>query len=104
MHGMASITSVTCALLLKNQRNNFVVFPAYRRPLVLFSRHLETIYPALMRRVDNVAFERERISTLDHDFLDLDWLQNGNKQLVIISHGLEGNSRRAYITGMARAL
>jgi predicted alpha/beta-fold hydrolase len=57
-----------------------------------------------MRRVDNVAFDRERISTLDNDFLDLDWLRKGNNQLVIISHGLEGNTRRAYITGMARAL
>jgi predicted alpha/beta-fold hydrolase len=57
-----------------------------------------------MRRVENVAFDRERISTLDNDFLDLDWLRKDNQRLVIISHGLEGNSRRAYITGMARAL
>lgn len=71
---------------------------------MLFSRHLETIYPALLRRVEDVAFERERIVTDDQDFLDLDWLKKGNDQLVIISHGLEGNSRRAYITGMARAM
>ncbi|MEJ1239774.1 alpha/beta fold hydrolase [Chryseolinea sp. T2] len=80
------------------------MFPSYRRPLFLFSRHLETIFPALLRRVDDVTFDRERIATNDEDFLDLDWLRNGNQRLVIISHGLEGNSRRAYITGMARAV
>jgi len=57
-----------------------------------------------MRRVENVPYERERIRTTDNDFLDLDWLRNGHKQLVIISHGLEGSSRRAYIMGMSRAL
>lgn len=77
---------------------------AYRRPLALFSAHLETIYPALLRRVNNISFERERISTEDDDFLDLDWLRRGHPHLVIISHGLEGSSRRAYIAGMARAL
>lgn len=57
-----------------------------------------------MRRVANVPFERERIRTTDNDFLDLDWLRKDNQRLVIISHGLEGSSRRAYIMGMARAL
>ena len=70
----------------------------------MFSNHLETIYPAILRRVDNVHFNRERIPTADNDFLDLDWLRNNNSQLAIISHGLEGNSRRAYITGMAKTL
>lgn len=101
---MVSTTSDTCALSLQNPLSKSAVFPAYRRPIAFFSAHLETIYPALMRRVVSVRFERERISTSDNDFLDLDWLRRGHKQLVIISHGLEGNSRRAYITGMARAL
>jgi hypothetical protein len=46
-------------------------------------------------------FIRERIDTSDGDFLDLDWLKKGNKSLVILSHGLEGHSRRPYIAGMA---
>ncbi len=75
----------------------------YKRPSFLFSGHLETIYPALLRSVD-IAYRRERISTHDDDFLDFDWIQNNNDKLVIISHGLEGNSTRAYIKGMARAL
>lgn len=80
------------------------MFREYRRPLLLFSKHLETIYPALLRKVGDVPFVRERISTSDNDFLDLDWLRQHNPQLAIISHGLEGNSRRAYIAGMAKTL
>lgn len=76
---------------------------SYSPPLFLFSPHLETIYPALIRKVDLQAFTRERIFTPDNDFLDLDWLQHGSDKLVIISHGLEGNSQRAYIKGMAKA-
>lgn len=73
----------------------------YNRPLLLFNGHLETIYPALMRSVA-VSYHRERINTPDDDFLDLDWLTNASGKLVIISHGLEGNSKRAYVTGMAK--
>jgi predicted alpha/beta-fold hydrolase len=74
----------------------------YKRPSLFFSGHLETIYPAIFRSV-SVAYERERINTADKDFLDLDWLRNNANKLVIISHGLEGNSSRAYVKGMARA-
>lgn len=48
------------------------------------------------------AYTRERIATPDQDFLDLDWIKQGAGRLVIISHGLEGNSQRSYIKGMAR--
>ncbi len=77
-------------------------FKTYRAPLLLFSPHLETIFPSLVRRVQLHPYTRERIATPDDDFLDLDWLQQGAHKLVIISHGLEGNSPRAYIKGMAR--
>ncbi len=75
----------------------------YSPPALLFNPHLETIYPALLRKVNLRAYERERITTPDNDFLDLDWLRQGSSQLVIISHGLEGNTSRAYIRGMAKA-
>ena len=74
----------------------------YTPPFLLFSPHLETIYPAVARKVSIEPYRRERISTPDDDFLDLDWLKNASKKLVIISHGLEGNSSRAYIKGMAK--
>ncbi|MBX2916536.1 MAG: alpha/beta fold hydrolase [Cyclobacteriaceae bacterium] len=75
---------------------------AYRAPAILFTNHLETIYPALLRTVNGVVYSRERISTPDDDFLDLDWINNKSEKLVIISHGLEGNSKRAYVKGMAK--
>ncbi|GAB1445425.1 MAG: alpha/beta fold hydrolase [Cyclobacteriaceae bacterium] len=75
----------------------------YIPPRILFNNHLETIYPALIRKVNQVNYERERITTPDQDFLDLDWLKQNSPQLVIMSHGLEGNTQRAYIKGMAKA-
>ena len=74
----------------------------YRRPKWLFNGHLETIYPAIFRKVDLKKPVRERINTSDGDFLDLDWYRQGSNKLVIINHGLEGNSSRAYILGMAK--
>jgi predicted alpha/beta-fold hydrolase len=75
----------------------------YNKPVFLFSAHLETIYPALLRKVNGVAYARERIQTPDDDFLDVDWLTQGAARVVIISHGLEGNTSRAYVKGMAQA-
>lgn len=74
----------------------------YQRPKWLFSGHLETIYPSLFRQVAIQEPERERITTADGDFLDLDWYKKGNGRLIILSHGLEGNSTRPYMLGMAR--
>jgi uncharacterized protein len=74
---------------------------SYRPPFLLFNKHLETIYPSLIRKVEGIEYERERITTPDDDFLDLDWLKQDSKKLIILSHGLEGNSQRSYIKGMA---
>jgi len=76
---------------------------SYIPPFFLFNAHLETIFPSLLRRVTLVPYQRERITTPDNDFLDLDWIMQGSKKLVIISHGLEGNSSRPYVKGMAKA-
>lgn len=75
----------------------------YSPPWFLFNAHLETIYPSLLRRV-NLEYERERCTLPDGDFLDLDWIRGASDKVAIISHGLEGNSHRAYVKGMARAL
>ncbi len=76
----------------------------YRPPLLFGNGHLQTIYPSLFRRVNGVRYRRERIYTPDDDFLDLDWSRVGSDKLAIISHGLEGNSHRAYVLGMVRAV
>ena len=76
---------------------------SYQAPFWLFSSHLETIHPSLFRKVAIQDYSRERISTVDGDFLDLDWLPQTSDNLVIICHGLEGNTTRPYIKGMAKA-
>lgn len=76
----------------------------YHPPFWLRNGHLQTIYPSLFRRVKGVRYQRERIATPDGDFLDLDWSKVGSRKLVILSHGLEGNTYRAYMLGMVRAV
>ena len=76
----------------------------YRAPILFRNGHLQTIYPTIFRKVEGVVYLRERIETPDGDFLDIDWSRVGGKCLTIISHGLEGNSGRAYVQGMVRAV
>jgi predicted alpha/beta-fold hydrolase len=79
----------------------------FRSPAWLPNGHFQSIYPALFRTIKNVRYRRERVITPDQDFLDLDWAAEGPlpaKGLVILSHGLEGNSTRQYILGMVRVL
>ena len=66
--------------------------------------HLQTLYPALLRKPPLLTRQRERISTPDGDFLDLDWYGNDKKAIVILLHGLSGSSRSAYILGLQNAL
>lgn len=75
----------------------------YQPPFILFNEHLQTIYPALLRKIDLHHAETKTITTPDDDFLELDLYRQNAQNCVVISHGLEGNSRRAYVLGMARA-
>ncbi|MGB0521771.1 MAG: YheT family hydrolase [Flammeovirgaceae bacterium] len=74
----------------------------FKSPLYQFNGHLQTIVPSLFRKVEYYPYERERIFTPDEDFLDLDWLKGGFNKLVVMSHGLEGDSNRHYIRGTAK--
>ena len=77
--------------------------PELQSPFYLFNGHLQTILPSILRSVSDVTYTRERITTPDDDFLDLDWSGTGSKQLAIISHGLEGDASRPYVKGMVKA-
>lgn len=82
-----------------------VILSGYAPPFLLAGAHIQTIFPSLFRRVTGVALRRERITTPDDDFLDLDWSGDpAARRLAILCHGLEGDSRRPYVLGMARAL
>ena len=81
-----------------------VVEPSsYQPPWWLRNAHAQTVWPALVRRIRRPDWRRERLELLDGDFLDLDWARPGARRLVVITHGLEGNSRRTYVAGMAQA-
>ncbi|MAJ50291.1 MAG: alpha/beta hydrolase [Flammeovirgaceae bacterium] len=76
----------------------------YLPPKLLFNGHLQTVYPAIFRKIKLLTpYVHERIITQDQDFLDLFWMRQKSDKLVIISHGLEGNADRAYVKGMANA-
>jgi predicted alpha/beta-fold hydrolase len=75
----------------------------YKPSPLLWNGHLETIYPSLFRKINFLEREQHRIPTPDEDFLEFDYYQSSSKKLVIISHGLEGDTRRAYVLGMVRA-
>ncbi len=84
---------------------------SYRPPVWLPNGHLQTIFPALFRKIAPPAYHRERMTTPDDDFLNLDWAYTdgaGNRThkppLVILSHGFEGDSTRQYIVGMVRTM
>lgn len=95
-----------------NLKDRITIMPVLPRPeyipvLPFKNGHLNTIYPALFRPVPETDPVRERIDTPDGDFLDIDWHLSPHsvkKGAVVISHGLEGNSRKKYPLGMARRL
>ncbi|WP_031434074.1 hydrolase [Methylomarinum vadi] len=71
----------------------------------LRNAHLQTLYPALLRREKtSLPLRRERLNTPDGDFIDLDWCGAGNKPLTILLHGLTGSSRSGYVTGLQKTL
>lgn len=70
-------------------------------PFYQLGGHIQSIYPSFFRKVE-IKYERERLELEDGDFLDLDWHKNGHKKLIIVTHGLEGNSHRPYVTALIK--
>ncbi len=73
--------------------------------------HAQTIWPAVYAPRIGIhcpadlgfpAYRRERWSTPDSDFIDLDWLDApGADTLLVLFHGLEGSSRSHYALAFA---
>ncbi|MFM2065390.1 MAG: hypothetical protein RLZZ584_299, partial [Pseudomonadota bacterium] len=84
-------------------------------PAWLPGGHLQTIWPALLARRWRVVpprWQRERWTTPDHDFIDVDWLVPGSDPtpapvpglpapLLVLFHGLEGSSSSHYAQALA---
>jgi len=77
---------------------------AFKPAWWLNNPHLQTIFPALFRRVPALKLRRQRLFTPDEDFLDLDFCGESDGPLVILLHGLTGSSASGYIRGLQFAL
>lgn len=63
--------------------------------------HLQTLWPALLRRKKLLPIRNERLELADGDFLDLGWVGDGNDSpLVLILHGLNGSINSHYVNGL----
>jgi predicted alpha/beta-fold hydrolase len=77
----------------------------YRAPAWLPGGDLQTIYPYFFAPVPHLDYRRERWELPDGDFLDLDWLDaDTDAPLVVLFHGLEGNSRGYYALALMNAV
>jgi len=75
----------------------------YSAPFWLPGGNLQTIYAAKFVSTPQVSYRRERWELPDGDFVDVDWIDAEtieNLPVVVLFHGLEGNSQSSY----ARAL
>lgn len=77
----------------------------YKAPKWLPGGNLQTIWPALYSdrvRGQKPQYRRERWTTPDGDFIDVDWLQTPPAHtLLVIFHGLEGSSGSHYAQAFA---
>ncbi|MGR9012151.1 MAG: hydrolase [Gammaproteobacteria bacterium] len=71
----------------------------------LCNSHLQTLYPALLRNTPNPPdYRRERLTTPDSDFIDIDYCGTGTQPLIMLIHGLTGSAQSGYIKGLQSAL
>jgi predicted alpha/beta-fold hydrolase len=79
-------------------------FPEYYAPDWLRGGHAQTIWP-LARKGALPVYRRQRWTTPDGDFIDLDWVDAMPDQpLVVLFHGLEGSSRSHYARSLMRLI
>lgn len=82
----------------------FITQSSYQPPdnMLYRNAHLSTIISGALKKYPVPPYKRERLELHDGDFLLLDWWkQNKANKLIIISHGLEGHSRRTYANSCA---
>lgn len=63
--------------------------------------HLNTAAPTLLRQRRKVPYQRRLLALDDGDVLAMDQLLANQDRHVIICHGLEGHSRRPYVSNLA---
>lgn len=66
--------------------------------------HLQTIWPTFARAKLKLPYRRQRFELTDGDFLSIDWLGPSTGPVVVVCHGVSGNSNAPYMKGLAKAL
>ncbi len=61
--------------------------------------HFNSMYTYLSRKVTPVPFTRERVTTPDDDFIDVDLYVQHSRKAIFLFHGLEGSTSSQYIQG-----
>ena len=97
MHGPAPKVSA---------RHGCIIASGFRPHPLLRNRHLQTIYPSLLRPSPPLQIRRERLELADGDFVDLGWSGNseGSGPVAILLHGLTGGFDSKYLRGTAQKL
>lgn len=70
------------------------------RPKKIYQQeaHLSTIIPARLKKHPIPNYTRKKLELDDGDFLNLDWRKKEkSNKIVILCHGLEGDSKRTYL-------
>ncbi|WP_107853198.1 YheT family hydrolase [Oceanimonas marisflavi] len=84
-----------------------MIYPSqFRPPWWARNPHLQTILARYLHRTRQ-PFRSERLELPDGDFVDLAWatpLQDAQRPLVVLFHGLEGCVQSHYVQGMMAAL
>ncbi len=77
---------------------------SFRPPWWCHGRHLQTLYPSLLRRRVIPPLQRQRLELPDGDFLDIDWTALPGTRRVLVLHGLEGSMESHYSGALLKCL
>lgn len=87
--------------ILHNQELNFNT-PQFQSAPWCVNGHFHTILSSLIFSSPLLNSRRIKLDTPDQDFLEIDLIENKPESpIAVLFHGLEGNSRRYYITQLA---
>ncbi|MEM7027187.1 MAG: hydrolase [Pseudomonadota bacterium] len=80
-----------------------IVQSHYKPPWWFQNKHLQTLFPAILRCTASIELIQEQFELSDGDFIDLFWTTNRtvkNIPIMIVLHGLEGSIKSPYTKGI----
>ena len=85
-------------------RSYVLIRSKFRPAWWLRNPHAQTIWAAKISPVPVVHTQRERLTTADNDFLDLNWTQPASGPIVAVFHGLGGSIHSRYASAALKAI